>query len=123
MVELDITFVHTTGTVGRTQEVHKEAGKSVKIREATKRRHHAKAGTSGYTSAFGDEAKEQMTMLADEHAAIVPCRGQRLLGTSKLSLALLQWRAVPSCSSHAFASWPERRAKRFKKGQHARMQK
>ena len=52
-----------------------EAGKSVKIREAMKREQHAKAGTSGYTYAtlahethgrVGDEAKEQIKMLADE---------------------------------------------------------
>ena len=69
MVELDVTFVHTTGTAGRTLGAHKEAGKSVRIREATKRKHHAKAGTSGYTYAtlahethgrLGDEAKEQI---------------------------------------------------------------
>ena len=51
MVELDVTFVHTIGTAGRTQGAHKEAGKSVKIREATKKKHHANAGTSGYTYA------------------------------------------------------------------------
>ena len=33
MVELDITFVHTTGTAGRIQGAHKETGKSVKIRQ------------------------------------------------------------------------------------------
>ena len=27
MVELDVTFVHTTGTAGRTHGAHKEAGK------------------------------------------------------------------------------------------------
>ena len=75
MVELDVTFVHTTGTAGRTQGAHKEAGKSVRIREGTKRKHHAKAGTSGYTYAtlahdthgrLGDVAKEQIRILADE---------------------------------------------------------
>ena len=69
MVALVVTFVHTTGKAGRTQGAHKEAVKSVKIREATKRKHHAKAGTSGYTYAtlahethgrLGDEAKEQI---------------------------------------------------------------
>ena len=35
MVELDVTFVHTTGTAGRTQGARKEASKSVKMREAT----------------------------------------------------------------------------------------
>ena len=64
-----MTFVHTTGTAGRTQGAHKEAGKSVRIREATKRKHHAKAGTSGYTYATlahvthgssGDKAKAQI---------------------------------------------------------------
>ena len=34
MVELDVPFVHTTGTAGRTQGAHKEAGKSFRIREA-----------------------------------------------------------------------------------------
>ena len=75
MLELDVTFVHTTGTAVRTQGAHKEAGKSVKIREDSKRKHHAKAGTSGYTyttlahethACLGDEAKEQIRMLADE---------------------------------------------------------
>ena len=47
----------------------------------------------------------------------------RLSGTSRRSLVLPQSRAMPSCSSHAFARWPERRARRFKKGQHAHMQK
>ena len=54
MVELVVTFVHTTGKAGRTQGAHKEAGKSVRIREATKRRHHAKAGTSGCNSCARD---------------------------------------------------------------------
>ena len=67
MMELDVTFVHTTGMAWRTQGSHKEACKSVKIREAAKRKHHAKAGTSGYTYAtlahethgrLGNEAKE-----------------------------------------------------------------
>ena len=35
MVELDVTFVHTTGTAGRPQGVHKEAGRSVRICEET----------------------------------------------------------------------------------------
>ena len=67
MVELDVTFVHTTGTARRTQGAHKEAGKNFKITEDSKRKHHAKAGTSGYTYAtlahethgrLGNEAKE-----------------------------------------------------------------
>ena len=75
MVELEVTFVDTTGTAGRPQGAHKEAGKSVRIREATKRRYHAKVGTSVYTYAtlahethgrLGDEAKEQIRILADE---------------------------------------------------------
>ena len=75
MVELGVTFVHTTGMAGRTQGAHKEAGKRVKIREAPKRKHHAKAGASGYMYTtlahethghLGDEAKEQMRTLADE---------------------------------------------------------
>ena len=32
MVELDVTFVHTTGMAGRTQGAHKEAGNSVNLR-------------------------------------------------------------------------------------------
>ena len=48
MVELEGTSVHTTGTAGRTQGAHKEAGKSVRIREVNKRRHNAKARISGY---------------------------------------------------------------------------
>ena len=35
MVELDVTFVHTTGVAGRTQGAHMEAAKSVKIRKET----------------------------------------------------------------------------------------
>ena len=75
MVELDVNFVHTTGTAGRTQDAHKEAGKSIRIREDTNRRHHAKAGTSGYKYAslahethgrLGDEAKEHIRIFADE---------------------------------------------------------
>ena len=75
VVELDVTFVHTTGTAGRTQGAHKEAGASVKIGENSKRKHHAKAGTSGCTYAtlahethgrLGGEAKKQIRMLADE---------------------------------------------------------
>ena len=70
-----MNFVHTTGTAGRTQDAHKEAGKSIRIREDTNRRHHAKAGTSGYKYAslahethgrLGDEAKQQIRMLEDE---------------------------------------------------------
>ena len=66
MVELDVTFAHTTGTARRTQRAHKEAGKGSKIREVTERMHHAKAGTTGCTYAalahethhrLGDEAK------------------------------------------------------------------
>ena len=64
---------------------------SVRIREATKGRHHAKAGTSGYTYAhlvhethgrLGDEAKEQIRILADE-ACCHSCRSpdRHLLGT------------------------------------------
>ena len=57
MVELEVTFCShnarrggaSMGGVGRTQGGHKETGKSCKIREATKRKNHAKAGTSGYT--------------------------------------------------------------------------
>ena len=75
MVELNVTFVHTTGTAGTTQGAHKEAGKSVRIREASKRRHHSKAGKSGYIyvtlahethGRLGDEAQEQIRILADE---------------------------------------------------------
>ena len=72
MVELDVTFVHTTGRAGRIQGAHKEAGKSDKIREATKRQHHAKAGCAYAVLAhethghLGDEAKEPIRMLPDE---------------------------------------------------------
>ena len=68
-----MNFDHTTA--GRTQGAHKEAGESVRIREANKRRHHARKGTSGYTSValahethgrLGEEAKEQIRILADE---------------------------------------------------------
>lgn len=70
-----MAFVHTTGRTGRSQGAHKEAGKSVKLREARKRRHRAKEGTSGYSCTalahethgrLGDEAKEQTRMLADD---------------------------------------------------------
>ena len=52
-----------------------EAGACVRIPEANKRRHHAKAGTSGYTYAtpvhethgrLGEGAKEQIRILPDE---------------------------------------------------------
>ena len=75
MVELDVTFVHTTGMAGRTQGGNKEAGPSVSIRETSKRRHRVKEGTLGYAYAtlahethgrLGDEAKEHIRMLADE---------------------------------------------------------
>ena len=122
MVQLE-TFAHTTGMAGRTQGAHQEAGKSAKIREATKRIHHAKAGTSGYTYAtlahethgrLGDEEEEQIRMLADEACSHASVHRSAFVGTSKLSLALLHSRAMPSFSSHAFARWPERRARRFK---------
>ena len=50
-VELDITFVLTTGKTGRAQGAHKGAGECVNQRERTNRSHDAKAGTSGYTFA------------------------------------------------------------------------
>ena len=50
-------------------------------------------------------------------------RDGRLFGSSKRSVALIQNRAMPLCSSHAFASWPKKRARRFKNRQHAQMQK
>ena len=105
MVELDITFVHTTGTAGRIQGAHKEAGKSVKIREATKRKHHAKAGTSGHTHAMlahetrgylGYEAKEQIRMLADEacsHSSVQRSAFVRNLKT-ELSVATMKGNAL-----------------------------
>ena len=69
MVVLDVAFVRTTRMAGRNQGAHKEAGKSLMNREATKKTPHAKVGTSGYTYAtlahethgrLGDEAREQM---------------------------------------------------------------
>lgn len=51
IVDLDVTFVHTTEAAGRAQAPQKGAGKSVKICAATKRKQHAKGGTSGYTYA------------------------------------------------------------------------
>ena len=65
---------------GRTQGAHKETGKSVNVREATKRKHHAKVSTSGYTYAMlahevhgrlGDEAKEQIKIFADEALSLI----------------------------------------------------
>ena len=105
IVELDVTFVHTTGTAGSTQGAHKEAGKSVKIREATKRKHHTKAGTSGYKHAtlahdthgrLGDEAKEQIKMLADEacsHSSVQISMCSRNLET-ELSVATVKGNAL-----------------------------
>ena len=64
-----------SSVAGRTQGAHKKAGKSVRIREATKRKHHEKVVTSGYTYAtlphethgrLGNEAKEQIRILADK---------------------------------------------------------
>ena len=105
MAELDITFVHTTGRAVKTQGAHKEAGKSVKIREAMKRQHHAKAGTSGNTYAtlahethgrLEDEAKEQSRMLADEacrHSSMQRLAFVRNLET-ELSVATVKGNAL-----------------------------
>ena len=71
MVEMDVIFLHTTGAAGRSQGAQKAAVKSVKIHEATRRKQHAKVGTSRYTNVtlahethgrLGDEAKEQIRM-------------------------------------------------------------
>ena len=117
MAELDVSFIHTTGKAARTQGLHKEAGKSVKIREATKRKHHAKAGTSRYTYAtlahgthgrLGDEAKEHIRMLADKacsHSSVQRSASVRNL-KSELIVATVKGNALVL---HAFASWPEKR--------------
>ena len=79
-----------------TQGAHKEADKSVKIREATKRNHHAK-GTSGYTYAtlahethgrLGDEAKEQIRLLADEACSDSSVQRSAFVGNLKTKLSV-----------------------------------
>ena len=63
-----------------------------------------------------DEAQEQIRMLADEACSHTSVQRAAVFRNLKLSLALLQSRAMPWCSSHAFASWPERRERRSKRG-------
>ena len=67
MVELDVTFDLSTGRTGRAQGAHKGTGECVKQRQKAKGRHHAKAGTAGYTFAtLAHETPERRCARADQ---------------------------------------------------------
>ena len=72
--------------------------KSVKIREDSKGKHHAKAGTLGYTYAtlapethgrLGDEAKEEIRMLSDEACSHSLVQRSALVRSLKTELSVV----------------------------------
>ena len=84
MMELDVTFVHTTGTEGRTQGAHEKAGKSFRIREATKRKQHVSAPKK-----VSEEGKRAASV---QHAApqSMPMLHQPAMGMASVSTLQVQ---------------------------------
>ena len=109
MVQLDVTFVHTTGMARRTQgrtRRHSRVSRSAKRpRENTMRRWaHRGIRTQRWhmrlMAVWETKQQNRSGCKRMRHAALLPYRDWRLLGTSKPNLVLLQSRAIPLCSMH-----------------------